>query len=269
MRRYEVTEELIADGRPARRRARLVQAGRARRHHGRPAERPAGDDEPAPDPDRLRRARSPPTAIDHEDGDGDDRLGRAEVVEAAAERGVGERARRGAERGGGGERAQRDRGQPGRVVDEVVRDARHDPRVEDGEEAAPGDRGRAARARAARRARSTGVAADARASEKASAAPSVAAHDRDGGPERRAEQQPARARQQRAGEQRDGQHRRDAARTRPAPRRPRRRPSRARAPADRSTCSARAGDEQRGGDAPRRARPAGSAAPLTPGQRPA
>ena len=48
--------------RGARRRARLGQAGRARRHHGRPAVGEAGDDEPAPDPDRLS-ATSPPIAI--------------------------------------------------------------------------------------------------------------------------------------------------------------------------------------------------------------
>ena len=48
--------------RAARRRARLGQAGRARRHHGGPAVREARDDQPAPDPDRLR-ATSPPTAI--------------------------------------------------------------------------------------------------------------------------------------------------------------------------------------------------------------
>ena len=62
MPRMEVTEELIHASARARRRARLGQAGRARRHHGGPAVGEAGDDEPAPDPDRLS-AISPPIAI--------------------------------------------------------------------------------------------------------------------------------------------------------------------------------------------------------------
>ena len=48
-----------------------------------------------------------------------DRLGRAQVAERAAERRVGEGARRGPERSGGGEGGERDRGQPRRVVDEL------------------------------------------------------------------------------------------------------------------------------------------------------
>ena len=106
--RIEVTEELIAESARARRRARLGQARRARRHHGGPAVREAGDDEPAPDPDRLN-ATSPPDGHHHQHDDRGDRLGRAEVVERAAERRVGERARRGAERGRGREHRQPDR----------------------------------------------------------------------------------------------------------------------------------------------------------------
>ena len=65
MKRYEVTEELIADA-AARRRARLGQARRPRRDHRRPAVGEAGDDEHAPDPGGLtsrRRRTRPTTAI--------------------------------------------------------------------------------------------------------------------------------------------------------------------------------------------------------------
>ena len=50
MRRYEVTEELIAAAARARRRARLAQARRPRRDHRRPALGQARHDEPAADP---------------------------------------------------------------------------------------------------------------------------------------------------------------------------------------------------------------------------
>ena len=66
MKRYEVTEELVARGRRARRRARLGQARRPRRDHGGPAVGEAGDDEPAADPGGLTSRRSstrPSTAI--------------------------------------------------------------------------------------------------------------------------------------------------------------------------------------------------------------
>ena len=103
----EVTEELIA-----RRRQRVVELGWVK-----PGERvgitaglPVG--EPGTTSlfqvqTRLRRgSTSPPTAITISTAMRRDRLGRAEVVERAAQRGVGERARRGAERGRGGERRQ-------------------------------------------------------------------------------------------------------------------------------------------------------------------
>ena len=53
MRRYEVTEELIAAAAQARRRARLVQARRPRRDHRRPAVGQAGHDVAAADPRGL------------------------------------------------------------------------------------------------------------------------------------------------------------------------------------------------------------------------
>ena len=56
MRRYEVTEELIAAAASARRRARLVQARRPRRHHRRPALGQARHDVPAADPRGLSDA---------------------------------------------------------------------------------------------------------------------------------------------------------------------------------------------------------------------
>ncbi len=56
MRRYEVTEELIAAAVAPHRRARLGEEGRARRRHRRPAVRQARDDEPAPDPRGLTTA---------------------------------------------------------------------------------------------------------------------------------------------------------------------------------------------------------------------
>ena len=80
MQRYEVTEELDPRGRRARRRARLGQARRARRHHGRPAVGEAGDDEPAPDPGGLTSRRSsarPTQRHHHEHRRRDDRLRRA------------------------------------------------------------------------------------------------------------------------------------------------------------------------------------------------
>ena len=93
MRRYEVTEELIA-----RAAARVVELGwcqarPARRHHGRAAERPAGDDEPAAGHRRLRRSGTRPLMAIATSRPRDDRL-RAEVVQAAAQRRVGERAGR-------------------------------------------------------------------------------------------------------------------------------------------------------------------------------
>ena len=58
MRRYEVTEELIARRRGAHGRARLGQEGRARRRHRRPAVRQARHDDPAADPGGLKRCRT-------------------------------------------------------------------------------------------------------------------------------------------------------------------------------------------------------------------
>ena len=98
---------------------------------------------------RGRRAscRSRPSERDHAAGghhdqhdDRRDRLGRAEVVERAAERRVGERARCRAERRRRREHAQGDVGQPRAVVDEVVRHAGQDPGVQDRQESAPRDR---------------------------------------------------------------------------------------------------------------------------------
>ena len=142
MRRHEVTEELITDAC-----ARVVELGWCRPGMrvgitaGLPSGRP-GTTSPVPGPGALKVAAGREPAADrHHDEHDDrrDRLGRAEVVERAAQRGVGERARRAAERGRGGEGAQRHRRQARGVVDQRVRDARHDPRVEDRQEPAAPD----------------------------------------------------------------------------------------------------------------------------------
>ena len=100
-------------GRRARRRARLGQAA-ATASGSPPACRRASRGRRACCRSRPSEApTSPPTRHHDEHDDGDDRLGRAEVVERAAQRRVGERARRGAERGGGREHRQPDRRQPG------------------------------------------------------------------------------------------------------------------------------------------------------------
>ena len=167
MRRHEVTEELIADA--ARRVVELgwCKPGQRVGITAGPAERQAGHDEPVPGPaalgasrrgagahaERPRRraaidARSTTTATIAS--------GEPRSPQRAAERGVGEGAR-GARRSPSRRRtsAARIGRQAGGVVDEAVRHAGRDPRVEDAEEAAAPDP-RAQRAAAAgRRARST------------------------------------------------------------------------------------------------------------------
>src|SRR5207247_10718115 len=74
-------------------------------------------------------------------GEGGDRRVPREIVERAAERGVGEGGRGAADRRRRDEGAQGDRREAGGVVDQGVREPGGEAGVEDGEEAAPADPG--------------------------------------------------------------------------------------------------------------------------------
>ena len=74
---------------------------------------------------------SPGQRQDHQDGNGDDRLGRGQVAKAAPQRGVGEHLRRRADHRAERHVAEAETGQAGAVVDDAVGQRRHDSRLHD------------------------------------------------------------------------------------------------------------------------------------------